>query len=206
MRAVVAVAALLIATPAAAVAQTAPDPASVSGPAAAPAPAVAAAPALPPASVMGAPDTPEVRAAIDQLLDATGFARNLDNARRDFVEQTKVQLRNQLAERGAVISERYYTQIGQALDSAFARNQPAFRDGLVKVYRENFSEDELKAMAAFYRTELGQMMLTRMPRITGLINQSTQQALQGLRTTAQPQVQAILDDALRGRQLQPTPR
>lgn len=169
-----------------------------------PAPGLPAAPvaAVPTASATPtlAPDTPEVRAAIDEILAQTNFDRSLTNGRRDYVSQSTARLRTQLADNGFVLSERVYGQVGGVLEKQFDARTSAIRTAVAGVYRQSFTAEELTAIAAFYRSDIGKLMLTRMPSVNTIVTQTIQQQFNSVQEAAQPQIQAILDDALRGRQ------
>ncbi len=54
----------------------------------------------------------------------------------------------------------------------------AIRDDLAQMYMETFSEDELKAMNAFYITPTGQKVITIIPQLVQQRNQLAMQRLQ----------------------------
>jgi len=77
----------------------------------------------------------------------------------------------------------------------------AMRDDLVRMYREAFTLDELKAMNAFYITPVGQKVLTRVPELVQERNRLAAERLQAHVGELQQEVQAAA--ARRG--VEPTP-
>ena len=47
----------------------------------------------------------------------------------------------------------------------------ALKDDLVKLYRDAFAEDEIRAMTAFYRTPVGQKAVSKLPTLTATAGQ-----------------------------------
>ncbi|MGK9064305.1 DUF2059 domain-containing protein [Stutzerimonas chloritidismutans] len=84
--------------------------------------------------------------------------------------------------------ERYQSQADAALDKAIGWEQ--VKPDLVTLYTEAFTEQELADLNAFYQSELGRKMLSRLPQLNARSAQVTQAKLE----SAVPQVNKLLTD------------
>lgn len=80
------------------------------------------------------------------------------------------------------ILDRHLSQLGDIMQNQFtwAKLEPALTD----IYRKNFTQQEVDAMLAFYKTPSGQSMIAKMPEVTreGML------AGQGMAQSAMPQI------------------
>jgi hypothetical protein len=64
------------------------------------------------------------------------------------------------------------------------------RQDLAQIYKQNFSDKELKDMLAFYQSPTGQSMLEKMPIVT----QESMQASQRMMTNVMPKINALTEE------------
>lgn len=62
---------------------------------------------------------------------------------------------------------------------------------MIDVYHQNYTEEELAQMLAFYKTDLGQMFINKLPKITDQILMETNKLVIGL----QPVIQSKMTEA-----------
>ncbi|GAB6387017.1 DUF2059 domain-containing protein [Stutzerimonas marianensis] len=84
--------------------------------------------------------------------------------------------------------ERYQSQADAALDQAIGWEK--VKPDLVTLYTEAFTEQELGELNAFYQSDLGRKMLSRLPQLNARSAQVTQAKLE----SAVPQVNKLLAD------------
>lgn len=61
--------------------------------------------------------------------------------------------------------ERVGALLRQEADQVFAANVPQFADAIVPLYNRYFTREEIRAMVAFYGSDLGKKTLDVMPRL-----------------------------------------
>ncbi|MDT0584212.1 MULTISPECIES: DUF2059 domain-containing protein [Alteromonadaceae] len=66
----------------------------------------------------------------------------------------------------------------------------SMRQDLAQIYKQNFSDKELKDMLAFYQSPTGQSMLEKMPIVT----QESMQASQRMMTNVMPKINALTEE------------
>jgi hypothetical protein len=76
--------------------------------------------------------------------------------------QAQLRGRTMTPERQAIL-DREQAQITGVADQFF--DWDAMRPMYVRLYRETFTEDEVKAMLKFYKTPAGQAMIKKMPQL-----------------------------------------
>lgn len=123
---------------------------------------------------------------VDELLSLTPTARSLEGMRREFDTQTQSMISTAAQGKQAealtteqrAVAARFSAQVGKLFDEhlAWDKVKPLAR----KVYQDNFSEAELSELVAFYKTPLGQAMLTKMPAVTESLTRSIREQLQRL--------------------------
>ena len=129
-------------------------------------------------------DEASQRKVVDELLSLTPTERSLVAMRRQFDEQTRemVSTASQgkqpeaLTPEQRAVAERFAGQVGKLFDEhlAWDKVKPVAR----KAYLDNFSEAELSELVVFYKTPLGQAMLTKMPVVTESLSRSIRDQLQ----------------------------
>ena len=92
----------------------------------------------------------------------------------------------QAPESKRALLDRYQSKADAALDKAIGWDE--VKPDLVALYTDTFSEDELGRLNAFYESELGKKMLTKLPELNARSAQVTQTRLQA----AVPQVNKLL--------------
>jgi len=84
--------------------------------------------------------------------------------------------------------ERYQAKANAALDQAIGWDK--VKPDMIKLYTDNFSEQELKDLVKFYKSPLGQKVLQTMPKVTQQSVELSQQHLE----PAVPVVNKLLAD------------
>jgi hypothetical protein len=97
-------------------------------------------------------------------------------------EQTKA------PESKRALLETYQAKANAALDQAIGWNK--LKPDMIKLYTDNFTEQELKDLVKFYQSPLGRKVLEKMPSVTQQSAQITQQKLE----SAVPVVNKLLAD------------
>jgi hypothetical protein len=102
--------------------------------------------------------------------DAVAAARELVAASH-AAEQLKVllplivqQLKPAIVQGRAEVARDFDALAPQLIESLSAQSA-AFADGVAMIYARNFSADELRQLASFYRSPIGQAFLSKMPVI-----------------------------------------
>jgi uncharacterized protein len=118
----------------------------------APAGAQQAAPALKPAS-------PAAMAAAKEILTMKNASAMYANAVPGIVQQTKqALLQNNLN------YQKDLDEVAVIVAQALAGREKEIGDGMAQVYANEFTEQELKDLVTFYKSPLGQKLLTNEPR------------------------------------------
>ena len=86
------------------------------------------------------------------------------------------------------VLDTYQAKANTALDQAIGWDK--LKPDMIKLYTDNFSEQELKDLVAFYQSPLGKKVLEKMPVVTQKSAQMTQQKLE----SAVPVVNKLLAD------------
>ena len=116
------------------------------------APAGAPAPALKPAS-------PAALAAAKEILTMKNASGMYANAVPNLVEQTKnVLLQSNLN------YQKDLNEVALIVAKALAGREKEIGDGMAQVYANEFTEQELQGLVTFYKSPLGQKLLTSEPR------------------------------------------
>jgi len=84
------------------------------------------------------------------------------------------------------VLESYTARANQALDSTIGWEK--IKPEMVKLYTDNFTEDELEGLIKFYQSDLGKKMIATLPRLSAQSAQLTQAKLE----QAVPKVNGIL--------------
>ncbi len=95
------------------------------------------------------------KAAAEQLLKAADVEKNLEKV-IDVVLEQQLKANPQLAPAKVVMQKFFKRHLSYT----------ALKDDMIKLYVEEFTEDELKKLADFYATPLGKKMVTKMPVLT----------------------------------------
>ena len=113
-----------------------------------------------PAAAQSQTPPPEAMAAARELIDAAQAANNLKTLLPLVVQQLKPAIVQGRADMG----RDYDAIMPQLLQGVLARAD-AFVDGLAIVYARNLTIEEMKQLADFYRSTVGQTFLKKMPVI-----------------------------------------
>jgi hypothetical protein len=113
-----------------------------------------------PAAAQSAPPPPDAIAAARELVTASRAADQLKTLLPLFMQQLKPAIVQGRAE----VARDYDAIMPQLIESMNARSE-AFAEGVATVYARNFTADELRQLAEFYRGPIGQKFLEKMPVI-----------------------------------------
>ena len=119
---------------------------------AAPAPAPAPAPALKPAS-------PAALAAAKEILTMKNASAMYASAVPNLVEQAK----NALIQSN-LNYQKDLNEVAVVVAKTLAGREQEMGDGIAKIYANEFTEQELKDLVTFYKSPLGQKLLSTEPR------------------------------------------
>lgn len=72
------------------------------------------------------------------------------------------------------VQARFQRILGEEFLRAFRSHYPEVHDEAARVYAENFTEEELAQLTAFYRSDLGQRTLAVQPRLQASLGQAGQ--------------------------------
>jgi hypothetical protein len=117
---------------------------------------------------------------IQELLDVTNARQLLDSSKEQLngklaaEQQAMMRGRPMTPERQA-ISDRTQTQMLSVIDGFF--DWDAMLPMYLRLYRETFTEDELKGMLKFYKTPAGQAMTKKMPLLMHNVLDDMQQMM-----------------------------
>jgi hypothetical protein len=126
--------------------------------------ALAAAPAVAQQPAPAAPkSTPAAIAAAREILQIKNAAAMYANAVPGMVEKTKVALIQQ-----NLNYQKDLNEVAPIVAQQLAGREKEIGEGMAQVYASEFTEQELKDLVAFYKTPLGQKLLTAEPRAIGL--------------------------------------
>ncbi|WP_213737784.1 DUF2059 domain-containing protein [Bradyrhizobium sp. dw_411] len=104
------------------------------------------------------PASPAAIAAAKEILDMKKASAMYAQAVPSVVEQTKTQLmQNNLN------YQRDLNEVAVIVAQSLAGREKEIGDGMAKVYADAFTEQELKDLVTFYKTPLGQKLLTAEP-------------------------------------------
>lgn len=116
------------------------------------APAPQADPAVP---VLPEPEPAHLAAAVDFLI-ASGATKGFEDMIPQFLDQIRLRFVGQRPEIADMINDASLTVVTE-----FVKRRDDLNKDLGKIYTSRFSEQELKDMAAFYRTPAGQKLATQ---------------------------------------------
>lgn len=112
-------------------------------------------------------DTASHREAVHKLFELTGMQKQIEES-VDNVLALQLAQSPQLAANKAVVHEFLERHIGWH----------SLQDALTEMYLQEFSEQELKEMIAFYSSATGQKVIERLPLLVQKRNQLASQRLQ----------------------------
>ena len=128
--------------------------------------ALMAAPAMaqtPPAATTGKPASAAAIAAAKEILTLKNASAMYGNAVFGIVEQT----RNTLVQSN-LNYQKDLSEVAAIVAKNLAGREKEIGDGMAQVYANEFSEQELKDLVTFYKSPLGQKLLTAEPRAVQL--------------------------------------
>jgi hypothetical protein len=105
------------------------------------------------------PPTPAAIAAAKELLQMKHANQMYANAVPGVVERTK----NELMQSN-INYQKDLNEVAVIVAKKFAGREAEIGDGMAKVYASQFTEQELKDLVTFYKSPLGQKLLTAEPR------------------------------------------
>ena len=115
---------------------------------------------------------------------------DMDSMVESMYSQMEVMMQNMSKEMGVIedekpILDKYYSKMTSIMkeEMSWEKIEPA----VIDIYERNFSDKEIEDMLAFYRTESGKSLITKMP----LVMQESIQVSQQFAQTALPKIQAI---------------
>ncbi len=118
-------------------------------------PAAAQQPAAPPLK----PATPAAIAAAKELLAMKNASAMYANAVPNIVEQTKAALLQ-----SNLNYQKDLNEVAVIVAKNLAGREKEIGDGMAQIYANEFTEQELKELVTFYRSPLGQKLLSNEPR------------------------------------------
>src|SRR3977135_1175467 len=120
------------------------------------------------------PAAPAAIAAAKEILAMKNASAMYSNAVPNIVQQTKDALLQQ-----NLNYQKDLNEVAVIVAQKLAGREKEIGDGMAQVYANQFSEQELKDLVAFYKSPLGQKLLTTEPRAIqmsmGYMNQCAQQ-------------------------------
>ncbi len=165
-------------------------------------------PAATPTTAPAAPVTvtPEMRAAIKELLDTSKFRDSLSQTYQGLVPSLPAQMAQMLnseIQKNQKLSEDQKKQVRERLNKSFDAaaksgiailQDPKMVDEIVEkvypIYAKYFTLAEIKQLTAFYKSPVGAKSITTMPLVVGDTMRSTMTLLQG-------RISPILDNLLK---------
>lgn len=129
------------------------------------------------------------RAAVEEMLHLTEIDKMID----PMMEQVQAMIQNQvdqmdLTEEAKPVVKKYNDKIMLLMKTELAWEK--MKNDLIDIYISVYTEEEIKAIIAFYRTPVGQKMLDKMPQLLQQTMAVTQSKVQQLI----PDLQAISQD------------
>ena len=103
--------------------------------------------------------SPAALAAARELLGMKNAAAMYQSAVPNIVEQTK----NALIQNN-LNYQKDLTELGPIVAKSLAGREKEIGEGMAQIYANEFSEQELKDLVTFYKTPLGQKLLSTEPR------------------------------------------
>ncbi len=151
------------------------------------------------------PVTPEMRAAVKELLETTKTRDGLAQTLQQMSQSVRPQMGQMMAQRiemnGSLTPEQKQAvrqSMEQPFEGAVADGQKLVTDPKVvddtidrmtSLYAQRFSVDEVKQLAAFYKSPLGQKSISAVPSIV-------HDAMQGAMTVLVPKLNALADSTV----------
>lgn len=117
------------------------------------------------------------RESVEELLQAT----NADSVVDNMYAQTDAAMANMAQELGITAAEQESFNNYMSRVSALMRQEMSWdrmREPIIDIYLKHYTEKEIQDMLAFYKTETGQSMVSKMPVVINESMQLTQQMLQ----------------------------
>jgi hypothetical protein len=150
-----------------------------------------------------AQDAPPTDESLRELIDLSGAAKLLDQARPQLeammeqVFQEALEDKSFTPDQEQILSDMRDELLALVLeDFSWARYEPKF----MEIYRRSFSQAEVEGMIAFYRSDVGQALLAKMP----LVMQNTMELMKDNLAGLMPKIEAIKQRAFeRLRALEP---
>lgn len=132
---------------------------------------------------------PASEASVQRLVKAMRVERSLEammaNIDRSIVDAAR---KKGLLEPDLVIAEKYARKVGEVMREEVKLDE--FQSRMAEIYRQLFTEKEVRALIAFYESPTGQSLVAKTPEMV----QQSGKVAQDLLGRAMPRVQALISE------------
>jgi hypothetical protein len=135
------------------------------------------------------------------ILQFLGLDDNIEKVREAWRNNLMQGLRTQVTNSGVVLPPTVYTRIEKILDDNFVKTLPQMREAAINSFANQFSEAELSQLAAFYQSDVGKLIVQRLPGANLASAQALQTVIAQVGQTVQPEIQSIIEAQLKGRRI-----
>ena len=146
------------------------------------------------ASCLAHADEVSHQKAVEDLLEVTHAQAQVDDIRNrtlaQFSEIAGLQVQGELSEAQKATVQRATKEAANLVDEYLSWT--AIQAVQASAYKQEFSEEEIRAMSAFYSTPLGQKLLARMPEIVSFSTSEIQRDMQTLLPLLEPIAKKML--------------
>lgn len=118
---------------------------------------------------------PEKAQAAKAVLEAGNTRIMLEQARDKITTMAEQNLLRMVPEGRDAMMQRYMERVENILDESL--DWPTMKERMLAVYTRTFTLEELKDMAAFYRTPTGQSIMEKMPQVMQASMQLSEQQM-----------------------------
>jgi hypothetical protein len=141
-------------------------------------------------------------ASIQELLEVTQAAKMMESMYSSVEDAMRAGMQQAAAGRPMTDEQRRVLDTLPRRMAQVIREELSWevmRPGMVQIYRDTLTQDEVNGLINFYRTPAGQALITKMPQIM----QRSMLYTQGRMATFGPRIQAAVEQAMREAGLQP---
>lgn len=144
--------------------------------------------------VLAADPAPATEATVQQLLEITRTREMLDQVHVQMEAMFQTSIDQAFGDDATPAEREEARQFMREMTELLKREMSwdAMRQMYVDVYRKSFSEEEATGMLDFYRTDIGQAVIAKMP----LVMQHTMQAVQQHIAVIVPRMQRMQDERI----------
>ncbi len=146
-------------------------------------------------AIATAQEAPATDDSIRELIEVSGAARLLDGMRPQLEAAMERGLQQALKDKTLTIEQtRVLDDMRERFLAVFMEtmNWPKLELVFIDIYRRSFSQVEVDGMIAFYRTDIGQALIAKMP----VVMEHTMTAMQQHLLELMPKIEAIQKDTL----------